>query len=63
MVRFDTSNDKESKRIVDWCKKNNYQYSFELKDKERNMFTYPFNIEAPSDLQNKMKEIAKGLSI
>ena len=60
MIYYNTSNDKISKIIVKWCKDNNYIFSFDTKDKERNYYTYPFTIVAPSyqeeDLLKRIEE-------
>ncbi len=61
MIHIDTSKDRTAKAIIKWCKENEYDYSFETKDKERNIETYPFNISAPSDRKTDLdRSIGQG---
>ncbi len=54
MIKYDTSKDSDAKIILKWCKENNYGYSFETKDKSRNIETYPFNISAPMEMKDEL---------
>ena len=56
MIRYNTSNDKVSKVIREWCKENNYIYSFETDEREREFFVYPFTIVAPSYAEEELIE-------
>ena len=62
MIHYDTSNDKISKVIVEWCKEKNYLFYFDIKDKERNYNTYPFNIDAPSEAKDELIQKIKSAS-
>ena len=62
MIYYDTSKDKECKAIVKWCKDHNYIYGFETKDKFRSLETYPFNILAPSYMEDDLIEKLEALS-
>ena len=60
MIRIDTSKDTTAKAIIAWCKENGFNYSFETKDKERSLQTYPFNITAPDSMKYILLEIING---
>lgn len=59
MIKFDCTKDITATKVVNWCKKNGYDYNIEIKDEERSKVMYPFNIEAPeimlSDLQKAVE--------
>ena len=57
MIKYDTSKDLVAKIILKWCKDNDFIYSFETKDKSRNIVTYPFNISAPIEMKDELIQI------
>ena len=57
MIHYNTSNDKQSKKIVTWCKENGCTYSFDTKNKERREFTYPFDLIVPREKIAELKEL------
>jgi hypothetical protein len=59
MIYYNTSNDKICRLVIEWCKDNNYLYSLDTENKERNMNIYPFTILAPSYQENNLLEKIK----
>lgn len=55
MFRYSTSNDRICRIIRNWCRENNYIYSFDEEDK-KNMDIYPFIILAPSYVEKELIE-------
>ncbi|MBR0418035.1 MAG: hypothetical protein IJI66_02575 [Erysipelotrichaceae bacterium] len=56
MIRYSTSNDKVCKVIRDWCRRNNYIFSFEDTDNKANE-VYPFVILASSKAEKELMEL------
>ena len=64
MIRYNTSNDRISRIIRDWCIRNSYIYSFS--DDEKDECVYPFVILAPSYAETDLKEqirLSTGLEV
>ena len=58
MIRYNTSSDRLCKIIRNWCKENNYYFSLEPSDGEKDTDVYPFRILAPSYMEDDLlKEI------
>ncbi|MBQ6478246.1 MAG: hypothetical protein IJI44_02635 [Erysipelotrichaceae bacterium] len=53
MIRYSTSNDRICKIIRNWCRKNNFLYSFDEDDRG---CVYPFVILAPSHAEKELME-------
>ena len=56
MLRYNTSNDRVCRVIRDWCRENNYYYSFEPSDRDHDFCIYPFRILAPSYAEDGLLE-------
>ena len=64
MIRYNTSNDRISRIIRDWCIRNSYIYSFS--DDDTDGCVYPFVILAPSYAETDLKEqirLSTGLEV
>ena len=56
MIRYSTSNDRVCKEVRDWCRQNNYIYSFDEEDRKTGYCVYPFVILAPSYAEKDLIE-------
>ncbi len=55
MIRYNTSSDRICKVIRNWCRENNYIYTFDDEDKKCTDI-YPFIILAPSYAEEELIE-------
>ena len=56
MIRYNTSNDKLCKIIVKWCKDNNFIYTLDPQEGEKETDAYHFRIFAPEYMKDDFKE-------